>query len=103
MLCWICPECGRECSPALRDCPSCPPASERSSSPAEASRATRANDGILALAHNLETIHAFPIHAAVPEPAAQALENGHSTNGAGHGHGTSTLTEEAHLEPAPEL
>ncbi len=23
MLCWICPDCGRDCSPAVRECPSC--------------------------------------------------------------------------------
>jgi len=28
MLYWICPECGGECSPAIRECPACagPPA-----------------------------------------------------------------------------
>jgi hypothetical protein len=32
MLYWICPECGHECSPAIRECPTCtaPPAPERS-------------------------------------------------------------------------
>ena len=23
MLYWICPECGHECSPAIRECPTC--------------------------------------------------------------------------------
>src|SRR5277367_6746658 len=89
MLFWTCPECGRECSPTLRDCPSCPPASARMPQHAEVSVVTQSRDGILALAHNLETIHAFPIHSSAPEHV-QASENGRSANGSG----AATLTEE---------
>ena len=104
MMCWICPECGRENSPALRDCPSCPPASAQPSKPVEATSTyanggIRASDGILALAHNLETIHAFPILATVPEQLAEFHENGHSS----HVPATATLTQESALDPALQL
>ncbi len=99
MLYWTCPECGRECSPAVRDCPVCPPVSARKSDSADANlQATQANGGILALAQNLETIHALPILTAVPEHAVQALENGRSNHAP-----AGTLVEEAPAEQAREL
>jgi len=98
MLCWTCSECGQENSPALRECPSCPPATARPPQPAAEVIANRSNDGILALAHNLETIHAFPILSAVPEHAVGIRENGRSS----HSSVAATLTEESHLESGPE-
>lgn len=51
MLYWICPECGRECSPAVRECPNCAAAS--ASQPEQ----------ILALSENLARLTS-PIPAA---------------------------------------
>ena len=48
MLCWICPDCGRDCSPAVRECPFC--TQQQASSPA--------TSGVLALVEKLrETPH----------------------------------------------
>jgi len=99
MVCWICPVCGRENSPALRDCPSCPPAAAQPSEPAETALGTRTNGGILALAHNLETIHPFPLVATVPEHGLEKRENGNSS----HGPTAATLVEQPVPEPQNEL
>jgi chemotaxis protein histidine kinase CheA len=69
MLFWICPECGRECSPAIRDCPACVGAPDGSAS-------ANGSQSVLAPAQALKT--------AVQEPALFAA-NGNS------GHGTPGL------------
>ena len=99
MLFWTCPECGRECSPALRQCPACPPPSERQQVADATLGRSQADGGILALAQNLETIHAVPVLAPVPEQPVQALENGHNS----HGSLTATLIEEAPMDPSAGL
>jgi hypothetical protein len=48
MLYWICPECGHECSPAIRECPTCA-AAEKAAPP------EHANTGILSLAQKFES------------------------------------------------
>ena len=99
MLYWTCPECGRECSPALRQCPACPPASERQPSAGTTPSRSQADGGILGLAHNLETIHAVPVLAPVAEQPVQAQENGHSS----HASLTATLIEETPIDPGAGL
>ena len=56
MLYWTCPECGRECSPAVRECPACSPRTLRQS-PVESISAPCSANGILALAESLESVH----------------------------------------------
>ncbi len=97
MLFWTCPECGRECSPALRQCPACPPPSERQPVAGATLGRSQAEGAILALAQNLETIHAVPLVAPVPEQPVQARENGHNS----HGSLTATLIEETPIDAGP--
>jgi hypothetical protein len=55
MLYWICPECGGECSPAIRECPACAGIPEIS--PASAGPAYRkpvATEDVLSLVRNLQ-------------------------------------------------
>src|ERR1035441_3614731 len=47
MLYWICPECGHECSPAIRECPTC--AALEDAPPSE-----HTSSSILSLAQNFE-------------------------------------------------
>lgn len=57
MLYWICPECGRECSPAVRECPNCAAASASQPEP------------ILALAENLRPLApGIAARADTPDP-----------------------------------
>jgi hypothetical protein len=77
----------------------CPPVSARKPESADATlQTTQANGGILALAHNLETIHALPILTAASEHALQAVENGHSNHAP-----AGTLVEDAPAEHVREL
>ena len=96
MLFWTCPECGRECSPALRECPACPPQPDPHPLDATPGR-TESAGGILALAHNLETIHALPLLAPLAEQSIQNVENGRPS----HAASTATLVEE--VASGPEL
>jgi len=77
MLYWICPECGHECSPAIRECPTCSMASE--SAPA-ASAPVRSESSlsheIIALAENFKNEP-----TAAPQPAAAPAEVVSSANG----------------------
>jgi hypothetical protein len=73
MLYWICPECGHECSPAIRECPTCtaPPA-------APAVRQAAASQELLSLAKNFQSassvaVLAPPAAVAVKEPVKPAL------------------------------
>ena len=74
MLYWICPECGGECSPAIRECPAC--AGSPEISPASASSAYRkpqVTEEVLALAQNLQAFGRTPALAT-----RLAADNGHS-------------------------
>lgn len=65
MLCWICPECGRECSPAVRECPSC------------AERQAAVSSGVMAIAKTLEAPPA-PLLASGSQQYLLFAINGHS-------------------------
>src|ERR1700720_8357 len=55
MLYWICPECGGECSPAIRECPAC--AGTPAISPASAGPAQRkpvVTEQVLALVESVQ-------------------------------------------------
>src|ERR1700694_4772546 len=82
MLCWVCPECGGECSPAVRECPAC--AGAAVISPAAASPAYRkptVTQEVLALVQNLQPAPRKPL------PFANGLASG-------NGHSASTATLE---------
>jgi hypothetical protein len=77
MLYWICPECGGECSPAIRECPACagtPAISPASTSPAQ--RKPVVTEQVLALAQNFQPA---PIHAVANR---LITDNGHSVTAA---------------------
>jgi hypothetical protein len=102
MLNWTCPECGRECSPLLRDCPACPPPSgSRSQLAVTDQNQSTANGGILALAQNLETIHAFPLLTSIPERRLLAA-NGQSGCPAVTASATATLDSSSVTAPTAE-
>ena len=74
MLYWICPECGGECSPAIRECPAC--AGTRATSPASAvpvHRKPGVTEEVLALVQSLQP----PSPAPFPTRGL-ASGNGHS-------------------------
>ncbi|HTS49334.1 MAG TPA: hypothetical protein VMH05_15385 [Bryobacteraceae bacterium] len=60
---------------------------------------TESDGGILALAHNLETIHALPLLAPVTEQSIQNVENGRDS----YISATATLIEENPIQPGPEF
>src|ERR1035438_8750229 len=68
MLCWICPDCGRDCSPAVRECPSC------------AQGHAGVSNGVLSMVEQLRAVPAVPSLAAAPEQYLLfGLTNGHSS------------------------
>src|ERR1700733_8122766 len=78
MLYWICPECGHECSPAIRECPTCtaPPCTAPQATSADASH------DLLSLAQNFQSAPstgfltaASAAAVAVQEPREPELAN----------------------------
>src|SRR5579864_7566106 len=72
MLYWICPECGGECSPAVRECPACagpPVISPASVAPVH--RKPAVTEEVLALVQSLQPTS--------PAPFQVPPSNGHST------------------------
>ena len=101
MLYWICPECGHECSPAIRECPTCteaaaaPPVSE---SPARQTSVAQnhASQELLSLAQNFpSTSTALLAPAAQPQLLSSA--NGRDTSIAT----TAVAVEEEPPDPPP--
>lgn len=81
MLYWICPECGHECSPAVRECPTCtaPPAQ-----PSAASEPTAASGELLSLAQNFQPAASSVGLASAPGSHKTLLStNGHETSTGG--------------------
>ncbi len=107
MLFWICPECGRECSPAVRECPACTGEAEAGSlSVSSVQHRSSQNDGILALAKIVEAPPSSR-RLLAPPPAQQFhTANGHSIPATN----TAALTDtessaapiETHAAPANE-
>ena len=91
MLYWICPECGGECSPAIRECPAC--AGTRAISPASVGPAHRkpaVTEQVLALVQQLQP---------TPQPPARGFSGGN-----GHSAPTATIElPELPLPPAPPV
>ncbi len=85
MLYWICPECGHECSPAIRECPTC--AMETESAPAASAPApeppeeVRPESGIsheiVALAQSFEEPPSVATETAAPSAESVSSVNGH--------------------------
>jgi hypothetical protein len=74
MLYWICPECGGECSPAIRECPACagpPTISPASAGPVHGK--TLVTEEVLSLSQNLQA--AGGTHAVAN---GMISDNGHS-------------------------
>src|ERR1700730_11748787 len=91
MLYWICPECGGECSPAVRECPACagiPAISPASANPVH--RNPPATEEVLALVQSLQSAPHTPLSSpGLPSPAHSATNN--LTSGNGHAAKTATL------------
>jgi hypothetical protein len=78
MLYWICPECGQECSPAIRECPTCA-AAEKAASQAAPRPETSAT--ILAFAQTFQSAPApgpGPVFSAGPPRKLVSVANGYS-------------------------
>jgi hypothetical protein len=112
MLYWICPECGHECSPAIRECPTCtaPPTAVPLAVPLAAPLAvkeekqqtaateTDAGHELLSLAQNFQVPSAALLGAA-PQRQLLAASNGHETSIST----TSVAVEAAPPEPPKKL
>src|SRR5713101_4098419 len=81
MLHWICPDCGNDCSPTVRECPACASAPIRSASPSEEA----VTEGVLALARSLQPSMDMLLLAPAPQQLLLATVNGN-----GHSDGTSS-------------
>ena len=116
MLYWICPECGHECSPAIRECPTCamdtesaPAASAPAPEPPEEVRPeSRISQEIVALAQSFEQPEAVTTEiTAAPSAESVSSVNGHTNH---HALSTVATVEEpvevteprAPVEKAPE-
>src|ERR1700693_2064145 len=91
MLCWICPDCGRDCSPAVRECPSC------------AQGQAAVTNAVLSMVEQLRAVPLVPLLAAAPQQYLLfGLTNGHSGGHSPATTETSVLTEEDPAVPAGE-
>jgi hypothetical protein len=120
MLYWICPECGGECSPAIRECPACagpPTISPASAGPVNGKASV--TEEVLALSQNLQAAggtHAVANglirdngHSALaatlelPEmPASQTLDESRAPFEEAIESLVRPLIESTNLAPAPE-
>ena len=77
MLYWICPECGHECSPAIRECPTCtaPPVQANGNG-----KPTAVNQELLSLAQQFESAPASAKLTPVAQRQAVLSANGHETS-----------------------
>jgi hypothetical protein len=57
MLCWICPDCGRDCSPAVQECPFC----------AQQQQQAKVSTEVLAMVESLRNVPSVPLLASAPE------------------------------------
>lgn len=81
MFHWICPECGREIAPAVKECPVCDPASAESA-PATPVAAPRSQEAVAVLTVPAVEVKTAP--AAEPRPAAPANGHGVATKPRSH-------------------
>jgi hypothetical protein len=86
MLYWICPECGHECSPAIRECPTCAMATE--SAPAASAPVQKQPDQtppesgisqeIINLAQSFDESRPVITQAVAPQVEPVSSVNGHT-------------------------
>src|SRR5258708_32730350 len=81
MLHWICPDCGNDCSPTVRECPGCANAPVRDVSPSQ----DAVTEGVLALARSLQPSMDMLLLAPAPQQLLLAAVNGN-----GHSNGNSS-------------
>src|SRR5580693_4802736 len=87
MLYWICPECGHECSPAIRECPTCtaPPAqalvAESTIAEKTAAKPAGANEELLSLAQNFRNAPSVALLTAAPPLQLLLAANGNEPTG----------------------
>ena len=79
MLYWICPECGHECPPAVRECPSCSGSERVRAEVTSEQQDAAASQGILALIQNFQAVPAVRLLVAASQDGAPT--NGHSSQG----------------------
>ena len=106
MLCWICPDCGRDCSPAVRECPSCAQGQTGVTNGASSSVTNGASastngvlantNGVLAMLEQLRAVPSVPLLAPAPQQYLLfGLTNGElSTSELTNGHGHSSVAVE---------
>src|SRR3977135_4145995 len=89
MLHWICPDCGNDCPPTVRECPACAAAPSKSIPHSEEA----VTEGVLALARKLQPTSDTQL---VPQPVLLTTVNGSGkTNGHSNGtHPIAALSEE---------
>jgi uncharacterized OB-fold protein len=115
MLYWICPECGHECSPAIRECPTCtappseqPKAAETTVVQAAAESTGSASQELLSFAKHVEaapstallTAPSTALLTAPPERQLLTSANGHAASHETQGIAAAVSVEEAPREPA---
>jgi hypothetical protein len=69
MLYWICPECGHECSPAIRECPTCaaPPEHKSPARKSTVQQQTAVSQELLTLAQHFHAPPSTGLLAAAPQ------------------------------------
>src|SRR5580658_2194903 len=103
MLYWICPECGHECSPAIRECPTCtaPPSEKPKAERAAVNQAAPQPPGnssqeLLSFAQHVQAAPSTALLTAPPHRQLLTSANGHAVN-----HEAAAVSvEEAPREPA---
>jgi len=97
MLYWICPECGHECSPAIRECPTCT-AAEKAAPSAKTSPVVAENTSaeILSLAETFQSAPALGLLSPASYRDLISSVNGHSVPVS-----AAVLIAEAPTEEAP--
>src|SRR5580658_2384075 len=107
MLYWICPECGHECSPAIRECPTCtappseqPKAAETTVVQAAAESTGSASQELLSFAKHVEAAPSTALLTAAPQRQLLTSANGHAASHETQGIAAAVSVEEAPREPA---
>src|SRR5258706_549644 len=92
MLHWICPDCGNDCPPTVRECPVCADVPVKAVCPSEEA----VTEGVLALARSIQPSSDTPLLEPVAQHALVTAVNGSATSN-GHSNGTKStvaLSEE---------
>jgi hypothetical protein len=86
MLHWICPDCGNDCPPTVRECPACADVPSKSIPPSEEA----VTEGVLALARRVQPSSEIPLLEHAPQQLLLAAVNGSATTN-GHSNGTKSM------------